>query len=67
MMLLPIFILHRANELIWLGRVGKTSVVLRYSQNQFNDKQVSTVQASYQTKRITVDNQRVNLSIWVRH
>jgi len=46
------------------GRVGKTSLVLRYSQNQFNDKQVSTVQASYQTKRLTVDNQRVNLSIW---
>ncbi|CAK9207234.1 unnamed protein product [Sphagnum jensenii] len=46
------------------GRVGKTSLVLRYVENVFSDKQVATVQASYLTKRLTVDGQSVTLSIW---
>jgi GTPase SAR1 family protein len=46
--------------------VGKTSLVLRYVENVFSDKQVATVQASYLTKRLTVDGQSVTLSIWVR-
>jgi len=46
------------------GRVGKTSIVLRYCKQSFDDKQASTVQASYQTKRLNVDNQKVTLSIW---
>lgn len=46
------------------GRVGKTSLVLRYCTNTFNDKHVQTIQASYQTKRLNIDNQRVNLAVW---
>eukprot|EP01114_Cavostelium_apophysatum_P006816 TRINITY_DN1830_c0_g1_i1.p1 TRINITY_DN1830_c0_g1~~TRINITY_DN1830_c0_g1_i1.p1 ORF type:complete len:200 (+),score=32.58 TRINITY_DN1830_c0_g1_i1:128-727(+) len=46
------------------GRVGKTSLVLRYSMNTFDDKQASTIQASFQTKRLNIDGQSVNLSIW---
>ncbi|CAM6018592.1 unnamed protein product [Sphagnum balticum] len=46
------------------GRVGKTSLVLRYVDNVFSDKQVATVQASYLTKRLTVDGESVTLSIW---
>jgi len=46
------------------GRVGKTSLVLRYCTNTFNEKHVQTIQASYQTKRLNIDNQRVNLAIW---
>ncbi len=48
------------------GRVGKTSLVLRYVDNVFSDKQVATVQASYLTKRLTVDGESVTLSIWVQ-
>lgn len=46
------------------GCVGKTSIVLRYCTNSFNDKHDVTVQASFQTKRLNIDNQRVSLSIW---
>jgi Ras-related protein Rab-21 len=48
------------------GRVGKTSLVLRYVQNSFNDSQPATIQASYLTKRLTVENKTINLAIWVR-
>ncbi|CAL4892917.1 unnamed protein product [Urochloa decumbens] len=37
------------------GRVGKTSLVLRYVNNVFSDKQEATVQASYLTKRLVVE------------
>ena len=46
------------------GRVGKTSIFLRYTKGEYNDRQVSTVQASYLDKTITVNNTNVNLSIW---
>ena len=38
------------------GRVGKTSILLRYIRGEYDDKQVSTLQASYLDKKITVDN-----------
>ena len=47
------------------GRVGKTSLTLRYCEDKFSENQVSTVQASFLRKRITINNQRVNLAIWV--
>ncbi|GJN14095.1 hypothetical protein PR202_gb00877 [Eleusine coracana subsp. coracana] len=37
------------------GPVGKTSLVLRYVNNVFSDKQEATVQASYLTKRLVVE------------
>jgi len=46
------------------GRVGKTSLVLRYVNNVFSEKQMATIQASYLSKRVTVDDQTVNLCIW---
>ena len=46
------------------GRVGKTSLTLRYVNNVFSEKQTATIQASYLTKRVTVDGQTVNLCIW---
>nr|CAB3465594.1 unnamed protein product [Digitaria exilis] len=46
------------------GRVGKTSLVLRYVNNIFSDKQEATVQASYLTKRLAVEGVPITLSIW---
>lgn len=46
------------------GRVGKTSLVLRYVQNTFSSKQESTIQASYLDKRLNIGKQSVNLMIW---
>ncbi|KAK3135859.1 hypothetical protein QOZ80_5BG0424390 [Eleusine coracana subsp. coracana] len=46
------------------GPVGKTSLVLRYVNNVFSDKQEATVQASYLTKRLVVEGVPITLSIW---
>eukprot|EP00485_Elphidium_margaritaceum_P002764 CAMPEP_0202696532 /NCGR_PEP_ID=MMETSP1385-20130828/9829_1 /ASSEMBLY_ACC=CAM_ASM_000861 /TAXON_ID=933848 /ORGANISM="Elphidium margaritaceum" /LENGTH=207 /DNA_ID=CAMNT_0049352725 /DNA_START=22 /DNA_END=645 /DNA_ORIENTATION=+ len=46
------------------GRVGKTSILLRYINNTFNEKQTSTFQASYQEKVLNIGNNSVTLSIW---
>ncbi|CAB0035977.1 unnamed protein product [Trichogramma brassicae] len=46
------------------GCVGKTSVVLRYVEDKFNDKHISTLQASFFKKKLNVNNKRVNLAIW---
>ncbi|GAB6028642.1 Ras-protein Rab-21 [Chamberlinius hualienensis] len=46
------------------GCVGKTSLVLRYIENKFNDRHVSTVQASYLSKKLNIGGKRVTLSIW---
>jgi Ras-related protein Rab-21 len=46
------------------GRVGKTSLTLRYVNNVFSESQTATIQASYLTKRVNVDGQSVTLSIW---
>ncbi|KAF8397166.1 hypothetical protein HHK36_016073 [Tetracentron sinense] len=46
------------------GRVGKTSLVLRYVNNVFSDKQEATVQASYLTKRLVIEGVPITLAIW---
>jgi Ras-related protein Rab-21 len=46
------------------GRVGKTSLVLRYVNNVFSDKQQSTIQASFLSKRLTIGDTTATLSIW---
>ncbi|XP_065013093.1 uncharacterized protein LOC103989683 isoform X5 [Musa acuminata AAA Group] len=53
-------------KLVLLGdvRVGKTSLVLRYVNNVFSEKQETTVQASYLTKRLVIGGVPITLSIW---
>lgn len=46
------------------GCVGKTSLVLRYVENKFNDKHITTLQASFLNKKLNVGGKRVNLAIW---
>ncbi|XP_055711258.1 ras-related protein Rab-21 [Phlebotomus papatasi] len=46
------------------GCVGKTSLVLRYVEDKFNPKHISTLQASFLNKKINVNGRRINLSIW---
>lgn len=46
------------------GRVGKTSLVLRYIQGTFNDRQESTIQATYLEKNLKVGDHKVTLSVW---
>ncbi len=46
------------------GRVGKTSILLRYTKGEYSDRQISTLQASYLDKRVMIGNSAVQLSIW---
>ncbi|CRL05880.1 CLUMA_CG018920, isoform A [Clunio marinus] len=46
------------------GKVGKSSILLRFVHDQFNKNHLSTVQASFMNKKINFDNKRVNLNIW---
>lgn len=46
------------------GRVGKTSLVLRFCKDTFSDSQPPTIQASFLDKPMTVGDKRVNLAIW---
>lgn len=46
------------------GRVGKTSILLRFVRNSFDERQQSTLQASYLDRHITIGSQSVKLSIW---
>ena len=46
------------------GRVGKTSILIRFCQNTFNDRQQPTLQASYLDRKVTIDGQSVSLSVW---
>ena len=46
------------------GRVGKTSILLRYTRGEYSDKQVSTLQTSYLDKKVTIGQDDMVLSIW---
>jgi Ras-related protein Rab-21 len=46
------------------SRVGKTSIMLRYCKNVFDDGQISTTDASNLEKNIKVDDYNVKLFIW---
>lgn len=47
------------------GCVGKTSLMLRYIENKFNDKHLTTLQAAFMKKTILIANKKVDLAIWV--
>lgn len=52
--------------MLFLGRVGKTSLTLRFCMDQFDDKQESTINATYLEKQLSVGNDNnATLAIWV--
>jgi hypothetical protein len=62
---LPVLFPHPSPLRPLPGCVGKTSLVLRYCQNVFNDRHITTLQASFLTKRLNLGGKRVDLNIWV--
>jgi len=47
------------------GRVGKTSLVRRFTADDFSDKEHTTIQANmYSKKRLHIDGRPVTISIW---
>lgn len=55
---------HFKIVLLGEGCVGKTSLVLRYCEDKFNDKHLTTLQASFLNRKLNMDGKRVNLAIW---
>lgn len=46
------------------SNVGKSSIILRFTDNEFYENMQSTVGMDYKTKQITVDGNTVKLAIW---
>lgn len=46
------------------GCVGKTSLVMRYVDDRFNPNHITTLQASFLSKKLNICGKRVSLSIW---
>ena len=47
------------------GRVGKTSLTLKFARNEFHDNEISTVQANFLQKDVNLDGGAVvRLNIW---
>jgi len=46
------------------GKVGKTSIILRYVRGQFSEGYQETEQAGFQTKRLNVEGRSVSIAIW---
>eukprot|EP00457_Paulinella_chromatophora_P016720 gb/GEZN01017581.1/.p1 GENE.gb/GEZN01017581.1/~~gb/GEZN01017581.1/.p1 ORF type:complete len:203 (+),score=20.40 gb/GEZN01017581.1/:97-705(+) len=46
------------------GRVGKTSLCLRYCQGTFSGSQESTITANYLEKKLHLRNQQMRIHIW---
>ena len=44
--------------------MGKTSILLRYTKGEYNERQVSTLQASYLDKKVSVGGNMAHLSVW---
>eukprot|EP01099_Mayorella_cantabrigiensis_P004901 TRINITY_DN3776_c0_g1_i1.p1 TRINITY_DN3776_c0_g1~~TRINITY_DN3776_c0_g1_i1.p1 ORF type:complete len:225 (-),score=46.88 TRINITY_DN3776_c0_g1_i1:234-908(-) len=53
-------------KIVLLGEsaVGKSSIILRYVQGTFNPEHVTTIQASFLTKKLNIDGTRLVLNIW---
>ncbi|VDN03859.1 unnamed protein product [Thelazia callipaeda] len=61
-----LLIVHEMEFIVLLGEgaVGKTSVMVRYVENKFSTQHVSTLQASFLSKKLYVDGKTVDLDIW---
>lgn len=44
--------------------VGKSNILLRYTDNIFNDSFLPTIGVDFKIKNITVNNQKIKLNIW---
>ena len=46
------------------SNVGKTSIILRYTENSFNASGISTCGVDVKCKYVTLDNLKIRLDIW---
>lgn len=54
------------HKIVFLGNqeVGKTSIILRFSQDTYDGKQKATVGIDFLTKTIYVDDKMVRMQVW---
>jgi Ras-related protein Rab-21 len=63
-----VVVLGEGTLVLIVGRVGKTSMSLKFVDGKFDDKQESTINASYLEKNVTLQNGKtVRLAIWVMY
>lgn len=48
-----------------LGRVGKSSILNRYINNKFNDKEEMTINSCYFEKELEYNGERFTFCLWV--
>ena len=46
------------------GRVGKTSLALKFVKNQFHEREISTTTANFLQKELFIDGTMIRLNIW---
>ena len=58
--------LDRAYKLLLIGEsnVGKTSIILRYTENEFDSTGISTCGVDVKCKYVSLDNTKIRLDIW---
>lgn len=44
--------------------VGKTNILLRYCENNFNTAHMTTIGIDFKIKTIQIDDKRIRLQIW---
>ncbi len=55
---------QRAINATAAGRVGKTSLLSRWTSGNFNDGQLPTQAAVFTAKRISIDGTAVEVAVW---
>ena len=53
-------------KLVLVGKsgVGKSCLMLRFAENQFNENHVNTIGVDFRFKMLNINNKRVKLQIW---
>jgi len=53
-------------KLVLIGNsgVGKSSLLLRFSDDQFNESYLTTIGVDFRFKTLPIDGKRVKLQIW---
>ena len=44
--------------------VGKSSIIMRYTKNEFNSNMVSSIGVDFKSKDVIVNNKKIKLQIW---
>jgi len=52
-------------KILILGRVGKTSIINKYFNDKFNEKEEMTINSCYSQKEMTINGKKFIFCIWV--